>query len=62
MIIHFEKNGAQFEGEIDEDIYYSKLFPIFRDHLKPVEQKRFFTLDEAESKLSLRLQNKKRFW
>lgn len=53
MIIHFEKNGEQFEGEISEDVYYDKIFPIFRDHLSPVEQKKFYTLDQVKEKSKL---------
>lgn len=61
--IHFEKNGEQFEGEIDEDVYYSQLFSIFRDHLKPIEQKKFYTLDEAKKKVEMSTPVKsKRFW
>lgn len=59
MIIHFEKNGEQFEGEISEDVYHSQLFPIFKDHLKPVEQKKFYTLEEAQREIILRTPKKR---
>ena len=53
MRIHWEKDGEHFEGEISEDVYYRDIFPIFRDNLMPIEQKKFYTLDQARERLSL---------
>ncbi len=50
ILIVFYKNGEKHVGWITEDIYYSELFSIFRDHLVPLSTIDYKALKADEKK------------
>ncbi len=48
ILIVFYKNGKKHTGWVSTEIYYSELFPIFRDHLVPLSTKNYEALQKDE--------------
>ena len=50
ILLVFYKNRQKHVGRISEDIYYSELFSIFRDHLIPLSTYEYKQLKDDEKK------------